>query len=703
MKFIAYLLLILTNSLCFIKASAQVKNYEAQWKKVDELIGVKNLPKSALTEVKTIYAQAKKDRQDAQIIKALVYMVGLQRDNRENNQVLAIKDIEKEIPLHKGPAVLILKSLLANLYWHYFQNHRWQLYERSNTVNFVKDDIATWTPEDFHKKISNLYLQSIENEKLLQQVTLQLYDAIIIKGNARRLRPTLYDLLAHQALDYFKSNERDLKKPAYAFELVEEAAYAPASQFATFHFETKDSLSLQHKAIEVYQRLLAFHLAGKNTAALVDVDIERLQFVHQNSVHPDKDSLYVQALETMIKQYAGNKTSNQAVFLLASFYNQSAETYKPFGDTAHRYDKLKAISLLEAVVKDSIEKNEGWTNSYNLLHQIQHPSFAFEIEKVNVPGQPFRALVKFKNITALHFRLIHSGEDLKASLERRNSTEQYWSNLLKEKPLKEWTQLLPVSNDFQDHSVEIKIDGLPVGDYFLLASSQKEFEKRNTQLGAQLFHVSNISYITKGENYFVLHRQSGQPLENAQVTVYKQEYDYKTSRYRKAKIGAYKADKNGWFLVETKEDERRYNYMLDIKYAADRLSMDDQQYGYYYYDEGEEDDEEDESKKIFFYTDRSLYRPGQTVYFKGIGIVKNKNKKLATNYTTTIFLEDANRENIDSIRVTTNEYGSFSGKFVLPQNSLNGQFRIYDEEDENELHFLLKIIKDQSFTWILKK
>jgi multidrug resistance efflux pump len=97
-----------------MSAGAQnIKLYESDWKKIDELIQKKHLPKSALAEVKKLYIKAKAEKQDAQIIKALVYMGSLQQENREENQKLAIKEIENELPVHKEPAASILKSLLA--------------------------------------------------------------------------------------------------------------------------------------------------------------------------------------------------------------------------------------------------------------------------------------------------------------------------------------------------------------------------------------------------------------------------------------------------------------------------------------------------------------------------------------------------------------------------------------------------------------
>src|ERR1051326_1508973 len=141
-------------------AQTPVNNYEKEWKQVDAFVK-KELPKSALEQVKKIYQLAKKEKQDAQVIKALVYRVGLQNGIKENSEAKEIADIEKEIVTINEPAKSILNSLLAEMYRGYYQQHRWQLYERTNTQNFKKEDIATWTADDLHKKIGELFLLSI--------------------------------------------------------------------------------------------------------------------------------------------------------------------------------------------------------------------------------------------------------------------------------------------------------------------------------------------------------------------------------------------------------------------------------------------------------------------------------------------------------------------------------------------------------------
>lgn len=677
-----------------------VKNYEKEWKKVEEF-NKKNLPKSALAEVKKIYALAKKDQQDAQVIKSLVYMTGLQSETRENNEMLSIKEIEKEIPAAKEPASSLLKSLLAGLYQSYFENHRWQLYDRSKTINFKKEDIATWDAEDFHKKTSELYLQSISNEKLLQQTKLEPFDAIIIKGNVRHLRPTLYDLLAHRAIDYFENDERDIQKPAYAFEIDQASAFDPAADFIHRKFPTKDSLSLQHKALLIYQQLIAFHLNDAKHDALLDADIQRISFVKEKSTHPDKDNLYFRAVDYIANQYGKSPAAAQAWYLLAQYYNEKAESYKPFGDTTHRFARVKAKEICEEVLQQK-DSSEGKINCYNLLNAINSKSLQFSIEKVNIPNLPFRALVNYRNLNTVYLRLVKADENLKKELADQYG-DKYWSSILAAKAERNWQQALPVTNDLQDHSVEIKVDALPAGEYVLVAGSDKDFKNEKTVLGARLFYVSTISYVNNSNDYFVLNRDNGQPLAKAAIQVWEQKYDYQLSKNVKVKGKSYLADQNGFFRLDKKvtEESKRYenvSWYFDITHNGERLFMNDLQYDYYY--NRQNSIEPKTVTHIYLFADRSIYRPGQTVYFKGIVLGMNtaeKKNAVKQDYETTVILRDANYKDIDTIKVKTNEFGSFNGKFQLPVSGLNGQFSIYTKKDGGTVGFKVEEYKRPKF------
>lgn len=676
-----------------------LKNYDALWKKVNDFVE-KELPKSALKEARNIYTLAKKEKQDAQIIKSLVFITSLQQQIREDNEVLSVQEIEKEIGESKEPAKAILKSLLAEMYWNYYDRKRWALYDRTETVNFKKDDIDTWSIDDFHRKIGSLYLESINNTRLLQNTTQKGYDAIIIKGNVRHLRPTLYDLLAYRALEYFENDERNITKPAYAFEINQASAFDPASDFVNRKFPTNDSLSLQQKALLIYQELIRFHLKDKKPNALIDADIKRIQFVKENSTHPDKDELYFNSVNHIAHQYDNLPAAAQAWYLLAAYYNEQADKYKPHGDTTFRYSRVKTKEICEKIVAQK-DSSEGRINCYNLLNQINSSILNFNIEKVNEPGKPFRVLVNYKNIPTLHLRLVQATEKLKDQLANRYDNK-YWTALLSAPVLKAWEQILPATNDLQQHATEIKTDALSHGEYILIAANDKDFDNAKTVVGARLFYVSAISYINNGADYFVLDRNSGSPLKNASVQVWDRKYDYKKSKYVEEKGKVYATDANGFFRLEDVSRDNRnyggYNAMLDIRFNEDRLFMDDQLYTYY----SRETDkpEPKEVTSVYLFTDRSIYRPGQTVYFKGIVISKmsdQDNSDAKEGYTTTITLRDANYKNVDTIEVKTNEFGSFSGKFQLPKSGLNGLFSIFTKQDRGNASFRVEEYKRPKF------
>lgn len=688
-------------SLFSLNARAQnpIKNYDKEWKKIDDFVK-KGLPKSALTEVKKLYSLAKQEKQDAQVIKSLVYMTGLQSENREDNEIFSISEVEKEIAVSREPVVSILKSLLADMYLNYFQEQRWKIYNRTKTENFKKEDIATWDAEDLHKKISELYLQSIKEEKLLQQTKLEPFDALITKGNVRHLRPTLYDLLAQRALAYFQNDERDIKKPAYAFEIDQASAFDPAVDFVTRKFITKDSMSLQHKALLIYQKLIAFHLNDAKPNALIDVDIQRIEFVKEKSVHPDKDKLYFNAISHIAKQYANLPPAAQAWYLMAAWYEVKAGEYKPYGDTTHRFDRIKAKEICEKILQQK-DSSEGKINAYNLLNSINSRSLKFTVEKVNIPGQPFRALVEYRNFNTLYLRVIRADEKLKEQLANQYDGK-YWAAIIAANPIRSWQQSLPLTNDMQKHSAEIKVDALATGEYVLVASTEKDFSGKKTILGARFLYISGISYVNNADDFFVLNRDNGQPLAKAAVQVWEQKYDYKESKYIKAKSKLYTTDANGYFKMEKQKRDANYyggySYLLDITHSGDKLFMNDLVYDYYYYNDNPVDLKITTS--VFLFTDRSIYRPGQTVYFKGIVLLRNEKEKrggVRKDYSTTVILRDANYKDVDTISVKTNEYGSFNGKFQLPQSGMNGQFTIYTKPDNGNAGFKVEEYKRPKF------
>ncbi|HLY70848.1 MAG TPA: alpha-2-macroglobulin family protein [Puia sp.] len=629
--------------------------------------------------------------------------MNLQEQKWEDAAKINIDDLHKEIRSANEPVKSILESILAEIYWHYFQQNRWNLYDRTKTVNFTKEDIATWSIDDFHKKITELYLASVHNEYVLTQTKLERFDPIIVKGNARYLRPTLFDLLAHRALEYFKNDESDFTRPAYMFEIDHAEVFANKSVFAQYHFTSPDSSSCHFIALKLFQQLILFHLKDEKPDALIDADIERIQFASQYAVLENKDELYSTALENITVQYGNESAAAQAWYLQADQYANKAAEYDASKDTANRYAYLKAKSICEKVIQQK-DSSEGKSNCESLLRTILGKDLNLQTEKVNVPGEPFRTLVSYRNITQLYFRIIKLEHQQKLNLTNIQWNGNYWNNLMDLPVTRAFSQSFPETGDYQLHRAEIKIDSLAFGEYALLASVDPNFNMQKNLMAVEYFYVSNIAYINNGLDYFVLNRESGQPLARANVQFWYPYFDQQQKKYIERKGENIITDKNGSFQVNPPKTKNNNSFSIELTSTDDHLFLNDEMQSNSYRDDpdnaADKASYEQENLKTFFFTDRSVYRPGQTVYFKGLVLTKDfvsHRSKTLPQFKTKVILYDANEQKVDSVSVTTNDFGSYNGKFKLPENLLNGEFSIADDSTANDQTFSVEEYKRPKF------
>ena len=543
-------------------------NYEAKWKEVDDLLNNRGLVKTAIAEIQKIYDLAIKEKQEPQQIKALIYLSTLEEDLDEEGETKGIIQLENELKNTKAPVTQILHSILAGKYNNYFQQNRWRLYDRTATKN-SDDSLKSLGIEELHQKISYHYRESLKNAELLQNTRLEKYDPLIEKGNVRTLRPTLYDMLAHQALEYFENDERDLKKPAYSFTINDARAFAPAAEFINTDFKTSDTASLYHQALLTYQQILAFHLNDNEPSALIDANLNRLAFMHTASVIENKDQLYNQSLLQLQNSYPKHPLAAQAgVTRLENLYNEAME-YQPGISDPSKRSALQQIAKELRSLSDTHPGTEAAASAQNLLQNILQETVSAKTELVNLPGKPFLSLVSYRNIDSFYYRILKVDEP--ELLRGTAAYNDYWTNLLNIIPLRQVTQKLPDIGDHREHKTEIKIDALPVGNYALLCSSSEDFSLQANQLTVQFFHISQIAYMKKGSNYFILNRESGAPLQGAEVKLMQQKYDGtgKRSRMVYSQLTTQKANADGYLKIDVPANVN--NYVLDITWKNDRL------------------------------------------------------------------------------------------------------------------------------------
>lgn len=688
-------LLALALTAFYIPVMAQY-NYTNEWKKVTEL-EQKGLPKSALEAAEAIYRQARKDKQEVQQLKALIFRMKYTESTSEIGRAGSLAELDKEIQASRPPLRAVLQSMKAELLWQHLRTLRHRLYNRTTLETDTSTDINTWGADRFHREITAAYTASLENQAALQQTRLAAYDDVVIKGNAPALRPTLYDLLAHRALDYFKSGESTLTQPANFFELQDPQAFAPASAFAAHHFTSEDSSSLQFRAVLLLQELLRFHEKGDRTA-LLDVDLERIRYMYQVAVMEEKDELYEKALQQMQQAYAGEQEVTQVMYQLAQHYYRLDQQQ----DTAATGYAARAVALCKKAVEQA-PASYGAGDCRQLLQGLEATSLTLQTELVNLPGKPFRTLVTYRNLQKLYLRIVRVDEAFRQQLRKaqqdyRDTSNKYWRLITNRPALKQWEQALPDPGDYREHAAEIKADELPLGQYMIVSSTTPHMSLKGSILAVQFIHVSQISYISRANDYIALHRENGQPLSGVKLRIWETVRSNQTGMETGNRlIHSATTDNNGRVSIADAAGNQYRNARLEWALDKDTLFTDNYKYLYRYNPVEEIDTETPQS---FLFTDRAIYRPGQTVYFKGIVVKRNKETRESAalpGYKTAVQLIDANGEKIDTVEVTTNDYGSYNGRFKLPEGHLNGAFTLLDTRAPGTADFSVEEYKRPKF------
>lgn len=666
---------------------AQQKNTDINilWKKIDEAVA-NRMPRSAIALLDQLLMQTKRTGNDAQMLKALVVKAQLLQLVEEDVWIKNIKTFEQEIKTAKEPLKQVLYSLTASLYKAYFDDRRWKIYDRTTTTAADPKNPETWSVADFNQKISYCYEQSLQNAALLQATPVEKYEAMVLKGNSRHLRPTLYDLLAHEALHFWQQEESEITTPINAFEL-DYATLAPVKIFVNQVYNSPDSSSHNFKAIRLYQQLLRFHLTDSRPDALIDLDVARLDFAREKATLQRKEQLYKEALEQLWAQYPQNEQAMQAGYRLAKWWMQKGDNYKAgLGTFTDKMAYATALDYAEKVVK-AYPHSEGGALAANLIQTIKKPELKLETEEVNVPDMPFRARLQFKALRTVYFKVVAlPTKPNPAGISDEDSEDSFWKKLPTLSVITNWQVQVPATTDYRLHSAEVKVPALPQGKYLLVAADNPQFvTDQNRPLVATTFYISNISLVNSGDNYFILHRHTGQPLAGATMRVWYRQYDYNARRDMLRQGETYTADTNGRIQLKNMVPQSNYGVSMRFEIATptDYLFMEDEGVGYYPRYDGQarqpEADFEQQQARYYFFTDRAIYRPGQTLFFKAIGLTRSEKDGLPKLYKPAkveVLLRNANYEVVTTRQFTPGTYAGISGSFTLPVGGLTGNFHL---------------------------
>jgi uncharacterized protein YfaS (alpha-2-macroglobulin family) len=170
-----------------------------------------------------------------------------------------------------------------------------------------------------------------------------------------------------------------------------------------------------------------------------------------------------------------------------------------------------------------------------------------------------------------------------------------------------------------------------------------------------------------------------------EATAFYYRYNNKAGTYEMVSIGTFKSNIKGFFKVPFVKNDSRRSFFVSFKKGNDTNSMEPLRNRNYYHDGNiyqYKGQEAQEHTQTFFFLDRAIYRPGQTIYFKGLALsTDGKSPKIKAGYFTTVTLQDANGEDKGTVDVKTNEFGTFSGTFTAPSSGLTGEMSIRSNDN----------------------
>jgi uncharacterized protein YfaS (alpha-2-macroglobulin family) len=657
--------------ICFASFSNAQNNFDSQWKDVAKF-EKEDLTKSASEVVDAIFKTAKEKGNTQQRIKALLYKSKYMLILEEEAQLNIIELFISEIELSENLVTKhLFENMLATMYWQYFQQNRYQFYKRSKTAEKVSDDFRTWDLETLFNEIHVYYQRSLENGILLQQESLSNYSLLLVEAeNSKEIRPTLYDLLSHNALAFYKTDENSITKPAYKFSIDNPKYLSDSETFIDLDITSKDSLSLQLNALKIYQNLLKFHRKNQPNKPLIDVDIERLNFVLLHATFDKKEALFIETLMAKAEELKSSSLSALYNFELASIYRQQGNRYNANPNQGevnetHIWRLKEALDLCDRVI-EKYPKSKGADKCQILKQQILQPNIRLQAEGFISINTPSRILVNYKNLTKLKFKIYKvSKSQLESYNEKYDAAEktQFFKNL---DVAKSFDTNLKSEGDFQNHSTEIILPALKNGLYLIKAET---YTDENVFAVAHL-QVTDLALIESTQNtvvqYQLINRNNGAPVSDAVINITYKNNNNKlfskilsTDSYGKFQFNK---DKNYYRAVEIIAD-----YKDDIAFFGD----------YYISRKYRERKNNDTRYNVFLFSDRSIYRPGQTVYFKGIATAtKDGNTSVFAENAAKIKLKNVHGEDVSELLLKTNEFGSVSGEFILPNDGLTGGYTI---------------------------
>ena len=599
-------------------APMQAQTYDNLWKEL-EVLERKDLPKSVISEAMKIYDKAKAEQNVPQMMKA--YLTAMQYRSLLTPDSLKVDMNGLEQWASQTGSMedkAILYSILGEM----------------------------TMPADVKKGLG--YLQaSLKDKDRLLLIPVEKLRPMVRVGEAskRYFRDNLYNLLARRAIQIMQQYRWQAAAKANQTNSLP-ADMTDMDQFVTYQFVPVSDCDLTAAVMQTYQSLLKAYDTETEREGWLLTGIDALNYLYRNFSGNFSNDVCQQELRKWIHTYPAVKTVPEAYLALAQFLqyqNNQVERLRIVREGIAGYPRYEGINQLK-----------------NIEKEILNASLSLEIATA-YPGEQQSVKVNYKNLTGITLQLYKVNLPVTSAVLQNRTThfESKYARLQRE----EHFSLKPTT-DYLNVDTTLTIQAPQAGIYFLKAVPDG---KKGVSDGT-LMNVTALKTIYRPLpdgtlELVVVDAVSGQPVSEAEVTIYTE----KGGGYSPQQT--YQADKQGTLKLDFLNSNK---YWYNAHTAADNAMpiLNLWKNDYYY--------KESKKKEVLqLFTDRSIYRPGQTVYVSGLAYEMEKDStRVLADKKYTVSLYDANNNETGKVEVRTNGFGSFSGQFVLPSPCLTGYFSL---------------------------
>ena len=597
---------------------AAAQTYDNLWKQAG-IIAQKDQPRSEIAVMKKIIAKASTAKDYGQLLAAEMRQMTLWKEISVDSLTPNLKRMEAEVLQEKDPALKAVRyAVLGKVYRDspYGIEVDEVALDPSDDVSLDQSASSSLSQRDVNlKKSQEFFKKALEQPELLARHTSTEYVPLTLKG----------------------------------------------VDGSSFNNDLLHLIGFEADSKEAYLQLYTYYNKVGNRGAACLCAYKLIEKYRQDDVREVKKSKYLHTIDSLIHVYQDIPEAGELAVEHFRFM-EGATDAKP-------QDKLNYINY-------ALSRWGGWSRMNELRNaqkRLTEPMF-------RVKDMPLVLRPSERKWVHLNVRNL---QNLKVSISRLNITADNDYNVQDEATykmlLKKTTKLHQKDfsrNYYGRPNYEAVKDSIEIGGNLPLGAYLMEVTSDNTGIAPQreLFYVSNLAVMIQQlpddrHRYVVVNATDGQPVPGAKIVLYDRNYDDKTGKFKRliharmttdAQGEAYFKNVDGKVLIYTSTD--KFAPAKDIFLSRAR-----------YYEK------KDDETKYQLFTDRAIYRPGQKVHATAVSYIVKKGLDASVpgkSMELKFILRDANWKQMAEQKATTDEYGTASVDFELPQGGQTGMYHV---------------------------